>query len=175
MTEEAHINETEAGLRPADDGWFILNLSQMSWSSSAGGGIWNACEAPGDRWPIGIGVHILHPGDAPGFYHAEGNQEGFLILSGECVAIVEGQERRMGPWDYLHCPPGTAHIVVGAGEGPCAVLMVGQRGGGVRYLPDDVAARHGKSVERESDSAREVYADRPPIVPSPSPWPLPGS
>jgi quercetin dioxygenase-like cupin family protein len=58
-------------------------------------------------------------------YRAESEQEGFLVRSGACVAVVEGQERRLGPWDDLHCPPGTAHITVGAGDGPCATFMVG--------------------------------------------------
>ena len=96
------------------------------------------------------------------------------MLSGECIAIVEGQERRMGPWDYLHCPPHTAHIEVGAGDRPCAILMVGTRGGGgIRYIVDEVATRHGTSPPSASTSPDEVYADRPPIVPARSPWPLP--
>jgi uncharacterized cupin superfamily protein len=91
------------------------------------------------------------------------------------VAIVEGEERRMGPWDYLHCPPGTAHITVGAGDGPCAIVMVGTRSPDetIQYIPEPAAARHGASVAAATDSAREAYADRPPIVPGPSPWPLP--
>ena len=108
-------------------------------------------------------------------YHAESEQEGFLVLSGECVAIVEGQERRMGPWDYLHCPPGTGHITVGAGDGPCAILMVGTRSPdrATHYLVEPAAAHHGYSVAQATDDAREAYADRPPITPAPSPWPLP--
>jgi uncharacterized cupin superfamily protein len=140
-----------------------------------GGGTWNLFESSGARWPtLGFGVHILHPGEAPGFYHAESNQEGFLVLSGECVAIVEGEERRMRPWDYLHCPPGTAHITIGAGDGPCAIVMVGTRSPDqtIRYLPDAAAARHGHAVAVATDSPREAYAERPPIVPAPSPWPL---
>ena len=67
---------------------------------------------------FGIGPHMLMPGQPNGRYHAEAAQEGFLVLSGECIAIVEGEERRMRQWDYLHCPPGTHHITVGAGDGP---------------------------------------------------------
>ena len=80
----------------------------------------------------------------------------------------------MGPWDYLHCPPGTAHITIGAGDGPCALLMVGTRSPGstTRYLVDATAARHGAAVATQTDSAREAYVDRPPITSAPSPWPL---
>jgi uncharacterized cupin superfamily protein len=119
-------------------------------------------------------VHVLPPGETPGFYHAESDQEGFLVLSGECIAIVEGEERRMGPWDYLHCPPGTAHITVGAGPEPCAILMVGTRtpGSTTRYIPEPAAARHGAAVAVETGSVREAYAGRPPFTRVRSPWPL---
>ena len=123
---------------------------------------------------LGIFVHVLPPGEAPGYYHAESEQEGFLVLSGECVAIVEGQERRMQAWDYLHCPPGTAHITVGAGDEPCAILMVGTRSEShsIRYLVDPLAAEHGAAVAQESNSPEEVYADRPPSSAAPAPAPF---
>ena len=99
-------------------------------------------------------------GQAPGYYHAESELEGFLVLSGECVAVLEGQERRLRQWDYLHCPPGTEHITVGAGPEPCAILMFGTRDPDrkIHYAVDRTAARYGASVTRASDSAAEVYA-----------------
>ncbi len=172
---EAKIEETATGRVPADDGWFILNVAEIGWESVPGGGTWCSFEAPSARSRLlGIGVHVLSPGETPGFYHAESNQEGFLVLSGECIAIVEGEERRMGAWDYLHCPPGTAHITIGAGEGPCAILMVGTRAPDrtLHYLAEPAAARHGASVPVSTDSPAEAYAGRPPITPAPSPWPL---
>jgi mannose-6-phosphate isomerase-like protein (cupin superfamily) len=172
---EAKIKDIDSGCQPADDGWFILNLEEIGWATVSGGGIWCGFESPTAPSPLlGIGVHILHPGDTPGFYHSESNQEGFLVLSGECVAIVEGEERRMGPWDYLHCPPGTAHITIGAGDGPCAIVMVGTRSPDqtIHYLPEPAAARYGAAVAVATDSPREAYANRPPIVPAPSPWPM---
>jgi len=172
---EARIEISESGRRPADDGWFILNLAEIGWETVPGGGTWCAFEADTARSPtLGIGVHILWPGETPGFYHAESEQEGFLVLSGECVAVVEGQERRMRAWDYLHCPPGTAHITVGAGEEPCAILMVGTRSANqaIHYLVDALAAQHGASVTSPTDSPHEAYARRPPITRVGSPWPL---
>jgi uncharacterized cupin superfamily protein len=125
---EAKIEDTETARQPADDGWFILNLAEMVWETVPGGGTWSVFEAPSaPSSMLGIGVHILQPGETPGMYHAESEQEGFLVLSGECIAIVQGEERRLRAWDYLHCPPGTEHITVGAGDGPCAILMVGTR------------------------------------------------
>jgi uncharacterized cupin superfamily protein len=171
---EALIETTPVGHVPADDGWFILNLSEIAWETVPEGGTWCVFESPSARSPkLGIGVHVLGPGETPGFYHAESEQEGFLVLSGECVAVVEGQERRMGPWDYLHCPPGTEHITIGASEEPCAILMVGtrDRDRSIRYPVNETAARHGASVARATDSPREAYADRPPITPATPPTP----
>jgi uncharacterized cupin superfamily protein len=106
-------------------------------------------------------------------YHAEDAQEGFFILEGECLLIVEGEERLMKQWDYFHCPNGTAHITVGAGDGPCAILMLGARKPGrpIRYPVNELAARYGASVAEETDSAREAYAGQPDPVPAKAPWP----
>jgi uncharacterized cupin superfamily protein len=172
---EARIDETETGKVPADDGWFILNAAEIGWATVENGGTWCVFESPAARSPtLGIGIHVLWPGEAPGMYHAEDQQEGFLVLSGECLLIVEGEERRMGPWDYFHCAPHTAHITIGAGDGPCAILMVGTRSPDevTRYLPEPAAARYGHSVATETGSSEEAYNDRPPIRPARSPWPL---
>jgi quercetin dioxygenase-like cupin family protein len=177
VPEEAKLERTETGLVPADDGWFVVNLAEIGWDRVEGGGTWCSFEAPSSRSPLlGIGVHVLWPGETPGKYHAESNQEGFLVLSGECIAVVEGEERRMGQWDYLHCPPGTAHITVGAGDGPCALLMVGTRApdATIHYPVEPAAARHGASVETATDLPKEAYAGRPPIEGASSPWPLAG-
>jgi len=175
VPDEAKLERIATGLVPADDGWFVLNLADIGWDRVEGGGIWCSFEAPSVRSPLlGVGVHVLWPGETPGFYHAESNQEGFLVLSGECIAIVEGEERRLGPWDYLHCPPGTAHITIGAGDGPCAILMVGTRApdSTIQYVVEPAAAAHGASVDVATSVPREAYAGRPPIEPAPSPWPL---
>ena len=172
---EARIEQSEFGRVPADDGWFILNVGEIAWAECPGVGTWCVFESPdAPSTRLGIGVHVLFPGDKPGFYHLEDEQEGFLVLQGECVAIVEGEERRMRPWDYLHCPPGTRHITVGAGDAPCAILMVGTRSTdkGIHYPVEPAAARYGASVEKATDSPKEAYVDRPPITPARSPWPL---
>jgi quercetin dioxygenase-like cupin family protein len=170
---EAKIEDTETGRMPADDGWFILNLSEIGWETLPGGGTWCVFESPNARSEtLGIGVHILEAGETPGFYHEENQQEGFLVLSGECIVVVEGEERRMGPWDYFHCPPGTRHITIGAGDKPCAILMVGTRSPDetTLYPPDPVAAKYGAAVEVETDSPKEAYRGRPPFTKVPSPW-----
>jgi uncharacterized cupin superfamily protein len=159
---EATVTETDTGKVVDGDGWFILNLAEASWERDPDLGVWcnlGASDAPFSQF--GIGPHLLMPGQANGRYHAETAQEGFLVLAGECIAVVEGQERRMRQWDYLHCPPGTNHITVGAGEGPCVILMVGARSPETttNYPVNEIAARYGASVQRETDSSDEAYAD----------------
>jgi uncharacterized cupin superfamily protein len=96
-------------------------------------------------------------------YHWEADQEDFLILSGEALLIVEGEERPLRAWDFVHCPPETKHIIVGAGSGPCTVLAVGSRQhaegpGWGGYTVDETAQRHGAGVEQETNDATEAYA-----------------
>ena len=114
------------------------------------------------------------PGEANGYYHAEQAQEGFLVLSGECIAVVEGEERLMRQWDYLHSPPGTAHLTVGAGDAPCAILMFGSPDSSrkVEWIANDVAAKHGASVARTTSDAGEAYQDLPAVVAVRAPAPF---
>jgi uncharacterized cupin superfamily protein len=131
-----------------------------------------------DRAPFpdtGVNVQILQPGQPNGRYHSEPVQEDFLVLHGECVVILQGEERRLRQWDFLHCPAGVEHIFVGAGEGPCAVLMIGSRRKDEPHYPvNAVAAKYDASVSRETDDPEEAYADwrGEPWQTVASPWPL---
>jgi uncharacterized cupin superfamily protein len=174
--DEAKLERTETGLVPRGEGWFILNVADMSWTSNDFFGtdcVFNDPDNPSKQ--LGIGIHVIKPGQPNGRYHAElRSQEGFLVLDGECIAIVEGEERRMKQWDYFHCPPGTTHITVGAGEKPCAILMVGvrQEDDPIHYPVNEVAARYGASAAKATDSPDEAYADTPrDWTPAPAPWP----
>ena len=111
---------------------------------------------------FGIGLAVLVPGKPSGLYHAESSQEDFLVLSGECVLVVEGEERRLRAWDFVHCPAGTAHVFVG-GDAQCILLMIGAaRPSAASSIPSRRRlARHGASVERETTSANEAYASFP--------------
>jgi len=103
-------------------------------------------------------------------YHREDRQEGFLVVSGECLLIVEGEERALPQWDYFHCPAGVTHIVVGAGDGPAFLVAVGSRIGPANlvYPVDPVALEHGAGVERETTTPAEAYA--PYAKPEPTPF-----
>jgi uncharacterized cupin superfamily protein len=97
-------------------------------------------------------------------YHYENDQEGFLVLAGEPLLIVEGEERRLRPWDFFHCPPGTNHVIVGAGDGPSVLVAVGVRGAEEdwgAYTVDEAAYRHGAGVEEETTDSRVAYARFP--------------
>jgi uncharacterized cupin superfamily protein len=134
-------------------------------------------EADGPRWPdTGVNVQVMQPGQPNGRYHSEPVQEDFLVLHGECIVILEDGERPLRQWDFFHCPAGIEHIFVGAGEGPCAVLMIGSRRKDEAHYPvSELAARYDASVRSPTDDPAEAYADwrREPWARVPSPWPLP--
>lgn len=174
---KAQIETTPEGQVPVDGGWFVLNLGELAWEAAPGFGTWRDFNPPGadpDAPGIGVHVHVFQPGESNGYYHAEDAQEGFLVLSGECVAVIEGAEHRMRQWDYFHSPPGTAHITVGAGDGPCAILMFGSPDPRrpVTWIANDTAAKYGASVARTTNRDTEVYGDLPPVqrVQAPRPF-----
>jgi uncharacterized cupin superfamily protein len=174
--DEAHLEETPYGRYVTSDGWFVLNLDEALAvrNEAKGGALYplESREAPfGD---FGVNVRVLLPGEPNAMYHSETGQEGFLVLSGECTLIVEEEERTLRQWDYFHCPPETAHVFVGAGDGPCAILMIGLRREEetLRYPVSDLAAKHGVSVSEETIDPDEAYADWPgDYEPLRLPWP----
>jgi uncharacterized cupin superfamily protein len=159
------------------DRWFVVNVGDAEWERKGEFGLRCRFESPDDRFGhFGITVQVIQPGQASGLYHAEDAQEGFLVLAGECLAVIEGIERPLRQWDYFHCPPGTRHVLVGAGDGPCTVLMVGAPRSAslseILYPEDPVAARHGASASATTRSSKQAYADRSYRGgPAPAPWP----
>jgi uncharacterized cupin superfamily protein len=174
---EARLVETDAGLVPEGEGWFILNVADSAAVAVEGAGhAWLFENPDGVKFPhFGINVQVLEPGEPSALYHAEEAQEAFLVLQGECLLLVEEQERTLRQWDFFHAAPWTKHIFVGAGESPCAILMAGARlpGDRVHYPVSELARRHGAGVEVATDSAEEAYPsvgwDRP--TPARRPWP----
>jgi len=178
---EARLENLGSGLAPVTEGWFVVNVRDAEWFSSQtrGAACWFANEygePPIEFAQLGINVTVLEPGQSI-VYHAEANQEAFLVLAGECRLLVEGEERRLRAWDFFHCPPWTEHAFVGGGDRPCVILMVGAHlSPDVRYPVSKLAARYGASVEKETSDPEEVYAtaerfrrERPPYW-SALPW-----
>jgi uncharacterized cupin superfamily protein len=165
---EAELVSTEHGLVPKGDGWFVLNATETQWWERDGRGVLCEFEGAGfegalDFRQLGINLTCLGPGEPMAMYHWEADQEDFLVLAGEALLLVEGEERPLRRWDFVHCPPGTKHTIVGAGEGPCLVLAVGARDRSTgaewgAYTVDEAALRHGAGVERETTSPEEAYA-----------------
>jgi uncharacterized cupin superfamily protein len=144
--------------------WFIVNVADAPALRHERAGSYVRFESPEARFPeIGINIHVLQPGEPNGKYHAEEAQEDFLVLSGECLVIIDGEERPLRAWDFVHCAAGTEHIFIGAGDRPCAILMIGARGGdrGIHYPVNETAARYGASVTSATSSPAEAYADWP--------------
>ena len=158
---EAPLERTDAGLIPADEGWFVVNVRDARWFNGHELGFGASFERDDARFPdLGININLLLPGQPSCMYHGEDAQEDFLVLSGECILIVEGQERTLRAWDFVHCPAWTEHVIVGAGEGPCVFIAVGSRrkGRGIIYPRNETALRHGAGVGKETPRPEEAYA-----------------
>jgi uncharacterized cupin superfamily protein len=175
--EKAQLDDTPYGKDVASDGWFVLNLSDaLAVRNEEKGGTVYPLE--GRDVPVtdfGVNVHVVRPGEPNGLYHSEGVREAFLVLSGECTLLVEEEERQLRQWDFVHCPAGTRHIFVGAGDGPCAILMIGGRPEqeSLHYPVSELAARHGASAKEATSKPDEAYADWPgDFTPARVPWPI---
>jgi uncharacterized cupin superfamily protein len=162
---EAPLEDSGSGLAPTDEGWFVVNVRDAQWLTSENGekrpsGAECSVEGRAAEFPeVGIRLHVLKPGEPNGLYHSETQQEAFLVLSGECMLLVEGEERPLRQWDFFHSPAGTEHIFVGAGDGPCVIFMTGSRTGewNVLYPVSELAARYGASADEETTDPDEAY------------------
>jgi uncharacterized cupin superfamily protein len=171
VTPEAELVPTERGLVPKGDGWFVLNACDTQWWERKGRGVLCEFEGAGfegatDFMQLGINLTLLGPGEPMAMYHWESDQEDFLVLAGEAMLIIEGEERRLRTWDFVHCPPGTNHTIIGAGAAPCLVLAVGARDRSRgpewgAYTVHEVALRHGAGVVRQTTEPSEAYAQFP--------------
>ena len=158
---EASLRDSDAGLQPAGEGWFVVNVRDTAWVTTDEFG--SGCEFETRERPfaqLGFNISVLEPGKPNCLYHSESQQEAFLVLSGTCVLLVDGEERPLKQWDFFHCPPGTDHVLVGTGDGPCVVLMAGARSPDetVNYPVSELAARYGGSATAQTPDSQEAYA-----------------
>jgi hypothetical protein len=94
------------------------------------------------------------------------------VLAGEAVLVIEGEERPLKQWDFVHCPPEAKHVIVGAGESNCLVLAVGARDRSIGddwggYTVDEVAKKYDASVLKDTTEPPEAYARFPKREPGP--------
>ena len=159
---KARLEDSGAGLAPTGEGWFVVNVRDTEWVTSDTFGSGCVFES-GDAWfaQLGINIAVVLPGQPNCFYHAESLQEAFLVLSGECKLLVDGEERPLKAWDFVHMPPDVDHVFVGAGDGPCTILMVGARNlpeEKLFYPAAEIAQKHGAAAEKDTPSPEEAYA-----------------
>ena len=178
MVPEARLRQTEAGLVAAGEGWFVMNARDARWMENPGRGFSlpltgvDEYEAETFFPMLGMAIRVIRPGEPSNTYHWETEQEDFLVLSGEAVLIVEGEERTIRQWDFVHCPPGTRHGFAGAGDGPCVLLCASSRqfqkdGPWGWYCADEVAARHNASPPEDTQDNAVAYARFEPSRPTP--------
>jgi uncharacterized cupin superfamily protein len=172
VTGEARLDDVASGLTPVTPGWFVVNVAEAAWvRNDAFGGrcVFESsrrvlAERPDvDPQPFaetGFTLAVLEPGKPSGMYHAESGQEDFLVLAGECLLLIEEEERPLRAWDFVHCPQGTRHTFVGAGDQPCVIFMTGARrdGGTIVYPRSDAALARKAGVESETNNPHEAYA-----------------
>ena len=167
MVPESKLEKTEHGLVPKGEGWFVLNMRDAEWRHVDSRGAVCVVADDFEGWrqleQLGVNPFVLRPGEPMAMYHWEADQEDFLVLAGEALLIVEGEERPLRQWDFVHCPPGANHTIVGAGRAPCVVLAVGARDRSTgpdwgAYTVDAAALRHGAGVEQETTDELEAYA-----------------
>jgi uncharacterized cupin superfamily protein len=160
---EAKLEQTDEGLVATTDGWFVLNARDARWYHAEGRSAFCDFEGATDWKQLGMNIGVLEPGQPMAMYHWEADQEDFLVVAGEAVLVIEGEERPLRQWDLAHCPPGAKHTIVGAGSGPCIIVSVGARehqdgpdwGG---YPPDATADKYGAGVAKETNEPKEAYA-----------------
>lgn len=173
---EAKLEQTDAGLVPATAGWFVLNARDAKWNARPGRqsvSFTGKTEWEADTlFPmLGVNLAVLEPGEPNSMYHWETEAEAFLVLSGEALVVVEGQERRLKQWDFVHCPPKTEHVIVGAGDGPCILLAMSSRenqafGPYGEDTANEIARKHGASPEEPTQDAEQADANWPESQPS---------
>ena len=153
------------------NGWYVVNMREAGWKHVDGRGavclLLDDFEGQRRRLQYGVNPFVLGPGETMGMYHWEADQEDFLVVSGEAILVVEGEERRLRAWDFFHCPAKTKHVIVGAGSGPCVVVAVGGREHDELGFPaDQTAQRYGASVAEDTSDGDVAYANVPPREPT---------
>lgn len=170
MIREAKLEQTDHGLVPHGDGWYVLNMRDAAWRHVDGRG---AVALVADDFEnvrrfeqLGVNPFVIQPGEPMSLYHWETDQEDLLVVSGEAVLVVEGEERPLRTWDLVHLPPNTKHAVIGAGRGPCLVIAVGAREHSnephsLGFSVDEIAKRHGASVVEDTMDGGVAYGPLP--------------
>lgn len=168
VVPEAKLEDGGSGLVPTSTGWFVLNARDARWSDKPGQGH-SASLTGRDEYEaetffpmLGMAIRVMSPGEVSTTYHWETEQEDFLVLAGEALLIIEGQERKLQQWDFVHCPPEAKHAFVGAGDGPCVLLCASSRqfqkdGPWGFYCFDETAAKYNAASPEDTQDGEIAY------------------
>jgi uncharacterized cupin superfamily protein len=163
MVAEARMEPVASGLAPVTPGWFVVNTADAAWTNhDRFGGV---CIFESDEFVLrgrpdltayekpyaGFTIRVVSPAHPATHYHAESVEEDFLVLMGECILIIEDQERRLKTWDFVHCPPMTGHAFVATDDGPCVILATGNRRDDLEVISPDSEAALRRGVGPEPD------------------------
>ena len=165
MVTEARLERLVSGLAPVTPGWFVVNTADAAWTNNEWYG--GVCIFESDEFVLqgrpdltayekpnaGFTIRVVPPGQPSAGYHAESVQEDFLVLMGECILIIEDQERHLRAWDFVHCPPMTAHAFVAKETGPCVILATGNRRDDLERVDprSEVALRYGAGTRSDPE------------------------
>jgi len=158
------------------EGGYVLNIKDAAWKGHDRFGR-SANLERGERFSdVGIHLFMLTPGNPNCRYHRESAQENFLVLSGSCKLLMNDTERQLAVWDFVHCPPGVSHVLVGTGDSPAVVLAIGHRQGAeheLYYPASELAAKYGAQAPEPTPDPRVAYGDVEPATPidCPQEWP----
>ena len=142
-------------------GWYVVNIKDIRWSKSPEYGQVGSFENEGVRFPqTGVRIWVVEPGKSNCLYHRENAQEDFLVLSGHCKLLVNGEERQLEPWDFVHCPPGVSHVFIGDSDRPCALLTIGHRPEEHKlwYPESELARKYGAETPEPTADPRAAYS-----------------
>jgi uncharacterized cupin superfamily protein len=146
--------------------WFVKNVAEADWKTGHFGA-YTTFEGEVRFQQLGFNIGVMEPGQPACWYHREGNEEDFLVVKGEALLLVDGEERPLKTWDFVHCPPQTDHVLIGAGPGPCTVIAVGTRISRETVYPvSELALRHSAGVSEEVRAPDNAYTDIPPDQPT---------
>lgn len=145
---------------PVTAGWFVVNVRGAPWEHNSMRAV---CKFGGEGDAhfddLGIGLYFIQPGKPMSLYHHEAGQEDFLILSGRCTVLIDGQRRDAGPWDFaLPVPHGAHDRRHGRGAGADLGGRRSQGEGQARYPVEPEAIRLGAGVPDEHTTADQVFA-----------------
>jgi uncharacterized cupin superfamily protein len=182
MVMEARLESVASGLAPVTPGWFVVNAADAAWTNNHRHG--GVCIFESDEFVLrgrpdltayekpaaGFVIRVVSPGQPTGGLHAESVEEDFLVIAGECILLIEDEERHLRTWDFVHCPPGTAHAFVGAGEGLCIIVCAGNRDFGETFWREDRDSEAARRYGASGDQPRSEWRVERPATWAELPW-----